>query len=171
VLRLRVGLGFRVRVVRWTGIANPSIFARVIEKIKGARFLWPTVYNSIDDGKLCAGIYLDLQKAFDMVNHDILLYKLYNYGIRGVVHDWFRNYLSNRQQYTCVNGINSSLTSLSCGVPQGSVLGPLLFLIYVNDIGNVGLKVPVRLFADDTNLFIFGKNYLILMWRISQLIP
>jgi len=92
------------------------------------------------------------------VNHNILLYKLYNYGIRGVVRDWFTNYLSNRQQYTCVNGINSSLTILTCGVPQGSVLGPLLFLIYVNDIGNAGLKVPVKLFADGINLFIFGKN-------------
>ena len=68
-----------------------------------------------------------------MVNHDILLYKLHYYGIRGVVHDWFSNYLTNRQQYTCIGGVKSSVSWISCGVPQGSVLVPLLFLIYVNE--------------------------------------
>ena len=82
-------------------------------------------------GKLCAGVYLDLQKAFDTVNHDILLHKLYNYGVRGVVYDWFRNYLTNRQQFTCIAGIQSSVSCVSCGVQQGSVLGPLLFKIYI----------------------------------------
>ena len=71
-------------------------------------------------------VYLDLQKAFDTVNHDILLHKLYNYGVCGVVHDWFRNYLTNRQQFICVAGIQSSVSCVSCGAPQGSVPGPLL---------------------------------------------
>lgn len=117
------------------------------------------LYSNLDDGMICVGIYLDLQKAFDTVNHDILLHKLYNYGVRGVVHDWFKNYLANRQQFTQMDHIKSSTTKVPCGVPQGSVLGPLLFLIYVNDIGNAVPTQKVKLFADDTNLFIFGKGF------------
>ena len=73
------------------------------------------------------------------------------------MHKWFRSYLTNRQQFTCVAGARSSSLSITCGVPQGSVLGPLLFLIYVNDIGNA-VPLPnkiIKLFADDTNLFVF----------------
>ena len=102
------------------------------------------------------GIYLDLQKAFDTVNHDILLYKLHNYGIRGVAYDWFRNYWSGRYQYISVNGVNSELTVVTCWVPQGSALGPLLFLVYINDIKKAVPGEQIKLFADDTNLFISG---------------
>ena len=73
------------------------------------------------------GVYLDLQKAFDTVNHDILLYKLSTYGIRGTTLNWFRNYLTNHKQFTIVNDTKSDLLDITCGVPQGSVLGPLLF--------------------------------------------
>jgi len=117
-----------------------------------------SIYKNLDEGNLGVGIYLDLQKAFDTVNHDILLYKLYNYGVRGIVHDWFRNYLTNRQQFTQLSDIQSPYLKISCGVPQGSVLGPLLFLIYVNDIGNAVPSQKVKLFADDTNLFVFGNK-------------
>ena len=117
-----------------------------------------SIYQNLDEGKLGVGIYLDLQKAFDTVNHDILLYKLYNYGVRGIVHDWFRDYLTNRQQFTQLSDVQSPSLKISCGVPQGSVLGPLLFLIYVNDIGNAVPNQKVKLFADDTNLFVFGKK-------------
>ncbi len=116
------------------------------------------IYKNLDDGKLGVGIYLDLQKAFDTVNHRILLWKLYNYGVRGVVHDWFRSYLNNRRQFTCMSDVQSSLADITCGVPQGSVLGPLLFLVYINDIGNAVAYQKVKLFADDTNLFVFGDN-------------
>ena len=102
------------------------------------------------------GIYLDLQKAFDTVNHDILLYKLQYYGVRGVVYDWFKNYLSGRFQYVSVNGVDSELTAVTCGVPQGSALGPLLFLVYVNDINKAVPDEQIKLFADDTNLSISG---------------
>ena len=84
--------------------------------------------------------------------------KLYHYGIRGTVYDWFCSYLTDRKQYVYISSTCSDLGNVTCGVPQGSVLGPLLFLIYVNDIGNCVPNTPVKLFADDTNLFIFGKT-------------
>ena len=84
-------------------------------------------YKNIDVNKKVLGIYFDLQKAFDTVDHNILLHKLYNYGIRGFMHVWLKHYLTNRQQFTFINGTCSSLRGISCGVPQRSVLGPLCF--------------------------------------------
>ena len=85
-----------------------------------------------------------MQKAFDTVDHQILLAKLNHYGIRGVSNDWFKSYLSNRSQYVSINGYESSLAVINCGVPQGSVLGPLLFLLYINDLNQTikFCKVP-----------------------------
>lgn len=77
---------------------------------------------------------LDLCKAFDTVNHKFLLQSLYNIGIRGVLHDWFRSNLENRKQYVEIKGIKSSLKNITCGVLQGSIFGPVLFLIYINSI-------------------------------------
>ena len=89
-------------------------------------------YANLDKNNIILGIYFDLQKAFDTVNHDVLLNKLYNYGIRGIMFNWIKNYLYNRKQYTVVNNISSDVETINCGVPQGSVLGPLLFLVYIN---------------------------------------
>jgi len=99
-----------------------------------------------------------LQKAFDTIDHYILLPKLYCIGTRGIVHDWFKGYLYNRSQYVCVSGMKSDRNFVSCGVPQGSVLGPLLFLLYVNDIGNSVPNIPRKLYTDDTNLFVYVKT-------------
>ena len=102
------------------------------------------------------GVFLDLKKAFDTV--DLLLYKLDHYGIRGVVYSWFTSYLCGRFQSTQIECRVSEKRRVTCGVPQGSVLGPLLFLLYVNDIYNASKKFKFHLFADDTNLLYGDKN-------------
>ena len=104
------------------------------------------------------GVFLDFSKAFDTVNHHILLQKLYRYGIRGSANDWFTSYLSNRKQYVSYKNIPSSYKKITCGVPQGSILGPLLFLLYINDIINVSKLLFAILFADDTNVFLNGND-------------
>ena len=104
------------------------------------------------------GLYLDLKKAFDTVDHTILLQKLYHYGIRGLAYNVIASYLNNRKQCIYVNDTYSKYLDINTGVPQGSVLGPLLFLIYVNDLHVAVPDVSTRLFADDTNVFLFDKD-------------
>ena len=91
------------------------------------------IRKDLDDGNIDCGVFVDLQKAFDTVDHQILLAKLNHYGIRGVSNDWFKSYLSNRNQYVSINGFDSGRTTINWDVFQGSVLGPLLFLLYKND--------------------------------------
>ena len=112
-----------------------------------------TIKESIDKGKYGCGIFIDLRKAFDTVNHGILLQKLEHYGIRENTLDWFQSYLSDRKQFVDINGKPSELLGTTCGVPQGSVLGPLLFLIYINDLPNISTILNFYLFADDTNIY------------------
>ena len=125
------------------------------------------IQNIIDSGDCCIGIFMDLSKAFDTLDHRTLLSKLSKYGVRGVALDWFRNYLSNRKQYVSINGTNSSTLPIECGVPQGSILGPLLFLIYINDLPKVSNSTTI-LFADDTNAIYVGKSYSELKYVIDK---
>ena len=95
---------------------------------------------------------------FDTVDHSVLLHKLHYYGVRGTAHNWFTSYLDGRTQTTQINSKISSKQNLTCGVPQGSVLGPLLFLLYINYIYMTSSKFKFHLFADDTNLLYADKN-------------
>jgi len=112
------------------------------------------IREALDSGKLACGVFIDLQKAFDTVDHDILLKKLEFYGVRGLTNDWFRSYLTDRYQFTSINGFDSNHNKMKYGVPQGSVLGPLLFLIYINDLHKAIHFSVVHHFADDTNLLV-----------------
>jgi len=109
---------------------------------------------NMDKKNTTIGVFVDLQKAFDTVDHEILLHKMYPYGVRGIVLQWFRDYLTNRQQFVIYMYayVSSDLGKISCGIPHGSVLGFWLFLLYVNDrpVSNSVPNASVKLFADDT---------------------
>ena len=103
-------------------------------------------------------MFIDLKKAFDTVDHELLVEKLNVYGIRGVANKWLHNYLANIKKYVVINDYCSDLLDMTCGVPQGSVLGPILFIIYINDICYVSDVVKCVLFADDTNICCSERN-------------
>jgi hypothetical protein len=116
------------------------------------------ITKAIDNNEYSIGIFIDLAKAFDTVDHSILLKKMSNYGIRGLQLKWFHSYLKERTQRVLCNGSLSTLGHIEYGVPQGSNLGPLLFLLYINDLANVSTTLHFILFADDTNIFYSNRS-------------
>ena len=116
------------------------------------------IKQALDEGYIRCGIFVDLQKASDTVDHEILLSKLDCYDIRGISNNWFKSYFSNRKEFVSINSCDSGLAEINCGVPQGSVLGPLLFLSYINDLNQAVKFCQVHHFADDTNLLYLGKS-------------
>ena len=108
--------------------------------------------------KIYTGVFIDLKKAFDTVNHTLLIDKLEYYGIRGIAQEWLKSYLKDRKQFVQIDECASTLLNVTCGVPQGSILGPKLFILYINDICNASTSLKFILFADDTNVFYSGVD-------------
>ena len=120
--------------------------------------------QNLDQGKISITIFLDLSKAFDTLNHEILLNKLSYYGVNGTANTWFRSYLTNRKQFVLYEDTKSGMLPISTGVPQGSILGPLLFLIYMNDIHEASQKFHAVLYADDTS-FVYPSVLLKILFK------
>ena len=133
--------------------------------------LQDSVVKSLAKKHYTIGIFLDLTKAFDSLDHSILISKLYHLGIRGLALNWFQNYLSNRKQFTSYLNATSNSEIITHGVPQGSILGPLLFLIYINDLPDNLVNSKAILYADDTNLIFHDKDLKKLITSINSELP
>ena len=121
-------------------------------------FFIDDIYTAMNNDKATISVFIDAMKAFDTVNHYILLKKVHAMGLRGNVEKWLKNYLTNRKQCTVANNIVSDLKNITCGVPQGSVCGPLLFLLYINDLPKILNYSQVSLYADDTVIYISNSD-------------
>ena len=119
---------------------------------------WKVLKASHSEGKVVGAIFIDFRKAFDSVSHDILYYKMHASGLSGKLLCWLKSYLSSRWQFVDLNGFKSPLLEVKYGVPQGSLLGPRLFSIYVNDFSESISKGELHLYADDTTAFVIGNS-------------
>ena len=126
------------------------------------------INEALDNGDYVVGVFLDFSKTFDTVDHAILMDKMFIYGARTIALQWFKDYLTGRFQYVTYNGFKSSNSEIKCGVPQGSILGPLLFLLYVNDLTSVSEACFPILFADDSNTFISGKDVQVISEKLNS---
>ena len=116
------------------------------------------IQTQLDDGKYSAGVFVDFKKAFDTVDHNILLNKLDYYGVNRIPNEWFVSYLKNRKQFVSIGGYISSTEVIPTGVPQGSVFGPLLFLLYKDDLNKSIKNSRAYHFADDTNILLSNES-------------
>ena len=130
--------------------------------------LYDLISTSLDRKSYTVGIFLDLSKAFDTLDHQILLNKLNHYGIRGVANFWIKSYLDNRKQFVVFNDHQSPTSVIKCGVPQGSILGPLLFLLYINDLPSVSPILKFIMFADDTNIMFSNNDLKVLETKLNN---
>jgi len=120
--------------------------------------LYEKLTLAIEKDEIPVGVFIDLRKAFDTIDHKILLTKLEKYGVRGLAKDWLSDYLNNRYQYVQYENTKSDQQKITCGVPQGSILGPTLFILYINDMHRVSNVLDFILFADDTSILFSGKD-------------
>ena len=130
------------------GTSTTHALVNLVENIK----------KSLDNKANVCRVFIDLQKAFDTVNHKILLDKVYHYGVRGKAHLWFESYLTDRKQRVQTDSVDSRVMKISCGVPQGSILGPLSPLLYINNLRHATQKSLVNHSADDTNLIASDRS-------------
>ena len=168
----------RIMYTRIIGFAGTWLYSFFVKSQFGFRkdhstympllVLVDDIVNALDSREWAVGVSLDFSKAFDTVNHEILLSKLHHYGIRDNAYAWLKSYLCNRTQFVSYNTYKSSEKVITCGVPQGSILGPLLFLIYINDLSKICCFTTPFLFADDTNLLHHNKDPKILEKEINQ---
>jgi len=121
-----------------------------------SKFIYDTLL-ALESSNYNLSMFLDLSKAFDTINHNLLCKKWCHYGIHGVALEWFRSYLIERKQYVYYKCVDSKLFPVTCAVPQGSVLGPLLFILYSNDLPGSLRCTTCILFADDILIYVFGK--------------
>ena len=126
------------------------------------------IATAIDQKEITASVFLDLSKAFDTLNHDILFSKLERYGIRGVALNWVKSYFNNRTQFVQYNKFSSARIAIQCGVPQGSILGPLFFILYINDLPNASHLVKPLLFADDTSICYASSDPIVLATVLNE---
>ena len=126
-----------------------------------------SIYNDLNSNCSSIAVFLDFTKAFETVNHGILLRKLNHYGVRGVANAWFKSYLYNRSQYVSLNGVTSSIQLTNISVPQGSVLGPLLFILYINDMHSSRNHVTLTHYADDTTALLSNRDVSILVQDLN----
>lgn len=134
-------------------------FRRSLSTLDSLITLTENIYENLNKKKFHISVLLDLQKAFDTVNHDVLLEKLNHYGIRGLPLDLIRSYLTGRFHYTEIKNIKSSTKLVKLGVPQGSILAPLLFILYINDLPTLCQNLGIQLFADDTVISMSHQNF------------
>jgi hypothetical protein len=135
-----------------------SGFRKNFSTQSGLHRLTEYIYEALNNSEVVGMVAIDLKKAFDTVDHSILLQKLEHYGVRHVPFKWFNSYLSNRSQISLVNSTQSDIGFIRTGVPQGSILGPLLFILYINDLPGCLKKCEANMYADDTAFYIKNKD-------------